>query len=297
MRRIRIALFVLVLVGLIVAGVLFAVGYFNPKGAGISIETIPESTVYVNGQQVGRTPYKQTSKPSEITVKLVPDSFEVPLAPYETKTTLVSGIETVIAYQFAETNDGSSGEIVSFDKVGNDETSLAVVSTPDSSQVSIDGQLRGFTPYKTSNITQGEHTLTLSSEGYIEKSINVKTQQGFKLTLIVKLAIDKNSEKPVDEENNINEEDVEGASEEEAVMVEILPTGTGFLRVREEPSTLSDEIARVSPGEKFILLETDEETGWYKIEYLETQANEDDQPSRAGWISNEYAKEVSGTDE
>jgi len=63
--------------------------------------------------------------------------------------------------------------------------------------------------------------------------------------------------------------------------VEILPTGTGFLRVRSGSGTANPEITRVHPGEKYPLLE--EVSGWYRIRLVD-QAE--------GWISGRYAKKL-----
>jgi len=62
-----------------------------------------------------------------------------------------------------------------------------------------------------------------------------------------------------------------------------LSTPTGFLRVRSEPSTAGEEVAQVDPGDRFPYLETDEDTGWFKIEY---------EDGEEGWVSNQYAKKV-----
>jgi uncharacterized protein YgiM (DUF1202 family) len=78
----------------------------------------------------------------------------------------------------------------------------------------------------------------------------------------------------------------------ESEFVEILSTPTGFLRVREEPSSLGKEIGQVEPGKNYVLVETDEKTGWFKIEYLPAQAGED---GKVGWISNQYAKKLNSS--
>ena len=65
--------------------------------------------------------------------------------------------------------------------------------------------------------------------------------------------------------------------------VEILQTDTGFLRVRENPSTLGKEIRQVRPGESYSLLDIDGKTGWFKIEL---------EDGTVGWISNQYAREI-----
>lgn len=63
--------------------------------------------------------------------------------------------------------------------------------------------------------------------------------------------------------------------------IEVTATPTGFLRVRQTPSTGGVEITRVSPGEKFALLE--ERSGWYKIKLSD---------GKEGWVSAQYAKKL-----
>ncbi len=71
-----------------------------------------------------------------------------------------------------------------------------------------------------------------------------------------------------------------------SVVVEILSTPNGFLRVRSEPNTSSNEVAEVHQGEKYKFIKTDFKTGWYDIELS---------ASMSGWISNVYAATSSGT--
>ncbi|RLC31891.1 hypothetical protein DRH13_02385, partial [Candidatus Woesebacteria bacterium] len=121
MKKLRKVSIVLIVVGLILGIVFFVIGSFKPKSAGIVIETIPAANGFIDGKQVGRTPYSGTRKPGEITIKLIPESFEAPLAPFETKVTLVAGIETVVKREFGESDEASSGEIISFEKMGGKE--------------------------------------------------------------------------------------------------------------------------------------------------------------------------------
>jgi len=80
-------------------------------------------------------------------------------------------------------------------------------------------------------------------------------------------------------------EDAQGDTlevEEEARReVLIRETPTGWLNVRKEPDTGSEQMGRVLPGETHALLE--EGDGWYKISIL-TETGEEE-----GWISAEYA--------
>ncbi len=246
----------------------------KPKKAGILVETAPSSMVFVNGVQVGKTPYTGTFDPGEINLKLVPDANDKPLVLFETRILLSSGIQTVVKREFGENTDSSGGEIISFEKTGEGGPSIAVVTDPDSAQISIDGKAYGFAPYKTSQVSASGHQVAVSLNGYLERTVNVKTISGYKLTLIVKLVKDVNKLEPTP---------VPTATPKPEVKVEILPTPNGFLRVREQPSTGSQEVSRVNPKDMFILIEESEDKSWYKIEY---------QTGQFGWISSQYAKKL-----
>lgn len=271
---------------LIVFGILFVISNLQTRGAGISVETTPASTVFVNGEQVGHTPYEGVFEPGEIVVKLVPDSFEKPLATYETKITLASDVQTVVKREFGETEDLSSGAIISFEKVSKAETGISVISTPDGAQVSLDSQVRGFTPFKSASLLEGEHTLVLSAPGYTDRSFSVRVISGYRITSIIKLSPNLTGEVEEKKEEVLPEPVVNREQ------VEILDTGTGFLRVRESTSTGAAEVARVEPGQKFPLLERDPVTGWFKIEYEVAQGNT---PAKVGWVTNQFARIVASS--
>lgn len=275
MRKYRIIILAVVILAALGFGIYFLIKVLKPVSAGVVIETVPAASVFIDGQQVGRTPYREVYKPGEIVVKLIPESADTPLAPYETKVSLASRIETVIRREFGATDESSSGDIVSYERVGGRTIGLSVVSIPDGAQVSVDGTVRGFVPYKTSTITAGEHQVVVSSPGYIERSLTVKTVRGYKVTAVIKLA--PSAEPEVKGEEDVKEEAVQE-------LVEILSTPTGFLRVRSGPSTANEEVAQVKPGERYPLLEEDAESGWFKIEY---------EKDKEGWVSNQYAKKLS----
>ncbi|MCL4382845.1 PEGA domain-containing protein [Patescibacteria group bacterium] len=279
MDKLKTVLIVLGLVVFIVLTSLFFMGYFKPKGAGILIETAPTADVYINGQQVGRTPFEMTRDPGEAIIKLIPESQVKTLSAFETKVNLVSGIQTVIRREFGETDEDSSGEIISFEKESAGETSLAVVSIPDAAQITIDGKIVGFAPYKTSSVLPGEHQIIITAPNYLEKTLTVNTIESYKLTLVIKLARDN---KALEEAEKEKEEVTPPVTQ-----VEILETPTGYLRVRAQPNTAAEEIAQVKPGEKYNFIEKDENTGWYKIEIPATAESKE---KRQGWVSNQYSR-------
>lgn len=63
--------------------------------------------------------------------------------------------------------------------------------------------------------------------------------------------------------------------------VQISTTPTGFLNVRSEASLSASIISKITPGEKFLLLE--EKTSWYHIKLPD---------GKDGWISSQYAKKL-----
>ena len=97
------------------------------------------------------------------------------------------------------------------------------------------------------------------------------------LTAFFNLAPDPNYEEEKKEEEEEEQE------EEMQVFIKILSTPNNFLRVRGKPSTTSEEIGRVNSGEKYLYVETDEQSGWFKIEYEEGEQ---------GWVSDEYAEMI-----
>jgi hypothetical protein len=273
--RLKFAAVIVVITVILLLLIFYFVGFFNPSSAGLVIETQPQASVFIDGIQVGRTPFEITKSQGEISIKLVPESFDKPLVPFESKINLVSGVKTIVRRNFGETHESSSGSIISFEKIGGQEVSIAIISNPDAAQIMVDGQIRGFTPYKSSSFNEGDHTINLSIPGFKEENIDIKTYEGYKLTAEFKLALD-NSAKPELTPMPQPEEEVKPK-------VKILTTPTGFLRVRSEPSTLAKEVGQVEPGEIFEIIEEDQDSGWYKIEYDE---------DKEGWISNQYASKV-----
>jgi len=260
---------------------LFLVGYFKAKPGGIFVDTSPASDVYINEAFSGKTPLKVSKDAGEIMLKLVPQVTDQNLLPFETKITLVSGIETVVEREFGKTEDTSSGDIISFEKEGGSSAGLVVISTPDNAQVLLDGVPRGFAPYKTSTISPADHQITVKAPGFIERVMTVKTRAGYRLTLFAKLAK--------------SAEEVPTPTPVPAIetFITILDTPTGYLRVRTLPGTKGEEIGQVKPGQKFPFLEEDTASGWFKIRFEEPKAGLPNGIS--GWISNQFATKPSGT--
>jgi len=279
MRLVKIFFFLVFGVSIVILVILFFVGYFKPPKAGIVVDANRPSLVFLNDEQVGRTKYEGTYSSGEVKLKIVPDSFDKPIPSYEVKIDLVPGVNTMIQRDFGESDETSGGAIISFQKYIGSEAGMAIVSVPDSAQVKIDGQVRDTTPAKIDAISDGEHTISVSTPGYYEKILKIRTYKGYKLVAAFTLV--KNYKTESSPTPSPTPEEITKRSG-----VRILDTPTGFLRVRSEPSSIAREIGQVEPGKVYFFIEQDEATGWIKIEYEE---------SKEGWISSQYARRVEET--
>jgi len=281
-----VAVLALVLVGLIFKG-----KFFNRQGPGaLQISTTPRAIVYLDGSQVGVTPFFDDKiKSGEHTLKLVPESTTDSLASWEGKVNLLPGILTVVNRNFGSSESNSSGEMLTLERIGRkDKSSLAVISVPDQAVVKIAGEPRGFTPLTV------DYSVVISASGYEEKSISASTIGGYKLIINVQLAqqmegIEGATESAENKDEQTNEvaKDVTPTPTAKATpttkatlpakpYVTVKDTPTGWLRVRVAPE--GEEVAKINVGESFPYLD-EEDNGWYKLEY---------EDGEEGWASSVY---------
>lgn len=271
------------------------------KKAALQVNSIPKSTVYIDDEEKGTTPFEDKKlKPGEVTLKLVPEVTAVSLSPWERKVKLVGGVMTVVNWEFGENEQASAGEVLTLEKSRDKEAaSLNVVSVPDSAVVRLDGEARGFTSLTLDKITAGDREIIVTANGFKERIIKAKLVDGYQLTVNVNLAKIEEEEKEKEEEKTeeeIKKESTPTPKKEATSTPKPIPTGptptppdrpyvkiketpTGWLRVREKATTASEELTKVHPEEMYPLL--DEESGWYKITFEE---------DKEGWISGRYAE-------
>lgn len=267
---------VLAIIGIVIVGfaTLLFLGLFNEQESGILIETEPKAKVFIDNIEVGTTPYESNRKAGEINLKIKPEQTgDVVLDDYETKINLVPGVRTIIKRTFKTKGEDSSGAIVSFEKIGGDDAFVSVVSIPDNAQVIIDGKNYGYTPLRV-EIQAGDHTLSISSEKYLEKTLPIKVYKGYKLTASIKLARQEEQS-----------QEVTTIPIQSSVLgrIKINKTDIGFLRVRSGANTGFPEVAQVKPDEEYDILEEGENGKWYKIKVGELE----------GWVSAEFVTKIS----
>lgn len=260
---------------------------FNKKPAGLEITTLPVATVFLNGEEVGTTPYTDRDLAvGDYQVKLVPqgeDSF----IPWETQLTLHPAVTTIVSYNFAEAETDATSYILELRQEAGDGTYLSVISEPDTVNLTIDGKPTGYTPAAKLDSTPGAHQLNLTSPGYKPLDLSVNAVKGYNLIVNVKLSSDPillTSPPPVASGSaQTDPEPVEGLSSGITTpYVLIQETGTGWLRVRREPSSSGEELGKVNVGEKLKYLGETSDTGWHQVEF----------EGEEGWLSAKYTKLV-----
>lgn len=260
----------------LIAILAFAVSVFvlnkNLEKGALQVTSEPKSKVYVDGKFLGQTPLcrcelKDMLDVGNHTIRLIP--AEGNFAPFEQKIPISAKVLTVVDRSFAEGGE-SSGSVISLEKFPDKNSiSLSVVSFPLGVKLFLDSAELGLTPLKTTRITESDHEIKLSKEGFKDKLLRVRAIKGYQLNAIVFLG-------------STLEQATSSASPTIAPSVTkilILETPTGFLRVRSEPSLNGVEVGRVLPGEKYDML--DEQEGWFKIKLKDESS---------GWISSQYSQ-------
>lgn len=248
----------------------------SPKRSAIEINSYPIAKVFINGEEMGMTPYKNRNlKPGENKVELVSNDKK-----WSKNIKLQNNVNTVVDWEFGSEDDESGGYILFLEKTGDKKNAgLMVVSNPSEATLTIDNEIKGFSPNRIKDIGEGDRHLTLSFPGYKNIDVFVKAINGYQLVIETTLAKEKvkiSEKEEVKTENEVIENSDLLASEEKIIITE---TGTGWLRVRELASKNSKEVEKVTVGESYVLLE--EEEDWYKI-----RVNEEVD----GWISASYAE-------
>lgn len=261
-------LFLIIISSLFLGGCLV-----STKKSAIEINSYPVAKVYIDGKEMGLTPYRNRQlKPGEIDVKLITNESE-----WSKKIKLQNNISTVIDWEFGKSQEESGGYILYLEKTGDKKNAGLMVNTnPNKSTVIIDNEIKGQSPKRINNIGEGDKHLTLSFPGYKTMDVFIKSLNEYQLVVDAVLKKDKVEVKP-EEEVPIDNADL--LVKPVVVMVKIKPTETGWLRVRELDSMGAKEVARVIPGETYPLLE--EKLEWYKIDL----GND-----KTGWIAASYGE-------
>ncbi|OGH10879.1 MAG: hypothetical protein A3B38_04045 [Candidatus Levybacteria bacterium RIFCSPLOWO2_01_FULL_36_13] len=276
-------LFVLgcILLALLIFFILVFVINKRPEKGALQATSSPASEVYLNDKHIGKTPLclcqgDKMVDAGDYTIRLVPISGD--FEPFQHKITITKKILTVVDRNFAQTALAQASIITLKEIEDKKQAQISVVSFPSGADVYLDSNLVGHAPILLKNVTESDHEIKVSKSGYREKSVRIRALFGYRLDSIIYLGVDPNAAKESEQK-----EATPSATLTTGEKIVIQNTPTGFLRVRESPSTAGAEVGRVNPGEEYDLL--DEQNGWYQIKLKDGKTT--------GWVSGQYAKKQS----
>lgn len=250
----------------------FVLNHNLGKGA-LQVTSEPNSKVYLDGKLIGQTPLclcqlKDMVDVGDHNIRLVP--IEGNFVPFEQKIPISQKVLTVVDRTFADGGQ-SSGSVISLSKLpGKEDISLSVLSLPPGAKVFLDSSDSGLTPTKVTSVTESDHEIKLTKDGYQDKIVKIRTVKGYQLNTLIFLGSNPQVSSP---------SATSTPAPISVTKILILDTPTGFLRVRDQPSLAGSQVGQVLPGEKYNLL--DEQDGWYKIKIKD---------GTVGWVSSQYAQ-------
>jgi hypothetical protein len=220
-------------IGVLLLLVFFLNGCSAPDRAGVEILATPVAKVYINGKEAGSTPYKNKSLTAGmVTVKLVWGSEgqttwqqDLRLSPFT---------DTVVDLNMKK--GLVSGYMLSLEANKKpDKSGLILATYPDGALAGIDGTTYGTSPLRIDSLEDGDKHIRLTSPGYKDLDIYAKLIKGYVLSVFGFLA----------REDTVNEPTI--VQPEKTTTMEkalVLKNQAGFLRVRREANTNSEEIKK-----------------------------------------------------
>jgi hypothetical protein len=264
----------------------------------LQIVSVPESSVFVNAEAMGRTPFNHALKPGMYDVKLIPLATDqiasVSAMSWQGKVEITSRQYTFVRRELNNTEIESAGEILTLrtsDLPPAEGTGdIEIFTEPAGAIVSLDGEDVGVSPHIIRGVTIGGHEISLYQPKFKRRTIQIKVESGGYTTVLrTALGLDVDFDKKYELARLL---EASGSARLPSVApisptptgppkptkVKVLDTPTGYLRVRAQPSLAGDELTRVKPGESYPYL--DEQQSWVKIKLTDKE----------GWVSGEYVK-------
>ncbi|MEK7533011.1 MAG: PEGA domain-containing protein [Patescibacteria group bacterium] len=283
-------LVIFVVVTLIIFGAVRLLGSRAPKEGELRVDAAPTVSVFLDNKHIGRTPLREKVTAGEYTIRLVAETTTGEIAPWQAKISVGANLLTYVNAVLSESELSSAVDVLWLEKSVVGKPELSVITNPDGASVVLDDVTKGITPLTISDMTAGDHMLTVTSPGFLTRTMKVKLTAGYKLIASMKLALSAGGvpqPEATPAATTLTTPTLKsGAAATSSATpqkpyVLIKDTPTGFLRVRMEPSTAATEAGRVNPGEKYHLF--NQQTGWYQISHDGTNK---------GWISAQYADKV-----
>lgn len=287
-------LFLVVLVILVVGVALLVKALTNrgPKQGELRVDSSPAAAIFLDNKNIGRSPYTDKVEAGDYDMKLVPDSATTQLVPWEGKIVVGQNLLTYINADLSDSELSSAVDVLWLEKISSKNSELSITTTPDGATVMVDDITKGVTPLTLADIIPGDHTVTVTSVGFLTRTLKIKMTSGYRLIVTMKLGLSPGGAPAASPSATITptgkvtptpKTATSSASQPDPdkPFLTVKDTPTGFLRVRMEPNTTATEAARVNPGDKFHIEDT--QNGWDEIKYDGTNL---------GWVSGQYVTET-----
>ncbi|HSX40555.1 MAG TPA: PEGA domain-containing protein [Candidatus Saccharimonadales bacterium] len=258
-------------------GIVTIINNRNADKGELQATATPNSSVYINGKPIGKTPLclcslSQMLPSGDYTIKLIPLQSDLP--PFEGKITITGSTLTAVDWLFGKESQ-SEGSIIGLSGLpSKSDLQVLITSFPQGAQVTMDSSAVGITPLLLKNTTESDHDIRISRDGYKDKLIRIHTRPGYKVTVTVYLAINLSAPTPTPAPSASP-----FATPTPTAKITILQTPNGFLNVRAQADVTSTRLTTVTPGESFDLVS--EQSGWYQIKLTD---------GTLGWVSSQYAQ-------
>ncbi len=284
--------FLLGLVGfvILIIGLVKLVGSRSSRQGVLKVNSTPAASIFLDNKHKGRTPFEDKVDAGEYTIKIVPDATTTSLASWQGKIIVAQNLLTYVNRDLAESELSSAGDVLWLEKITSNKSEISVITIPDGATLLLDDENKGVTPVALSTVAPADHTISVTSPGFLPRTLKVKTTAGYKLNVLMQLALSSGtantpvaSPSPsVAPSGSPTPKPTSGTSADPTKpFVIIKDTPIGFLRVRFAPSTDASVSGQVNPGEKYTIL--DSQSGWYQIKYDGTNK---------GWVSGQYTEKV-----
>ena len=147
--------------------------------AALHVESLGKPlTVVLDNNILGKTPFHSESLKEGVS-SFVLSSEESSL---RTKINLVSSVLTVVNWDLGPSDIFSEGEIIWMERTF-DKSSLVIFGNPEGAEVRFDDEFLGTTPVSTDKTTIGDHAVKISRQGYKARTVKIKIQDGYKLSI------------------------------------------------------------------------------------------------------------------
>ncbi len=237
--------------------------------AGIEITTQPPVKIKIDGKEAGMSPYKNRAiKTGLVDIKIGQEGIGF----WNKQLDLKKNISTIINWTFGKNDNYSGGYVLSMERSNGTGSGIIVSSSPAKATVFIGGENRGQTPIFLADLTEGDKEIKIIMPGFVSINLGIRPVEGYQIVLEAIL--------PKEEKVVVATPTPIQSPQEVGSRIKILKTDTGWLRVRDLPSSAGLEIDKVNPGEIYDTV--GDSNDWTHIIVREKQ----------GWVSTKFVEKI-----